>query len=239
MKKSDFIAIVEHAQAHKSNWFETETVFNAVKSLAGSILRKFSIDDPEQAEADTYLKAWSTGKVYQMSPLEICCYISKIAMNTGRDRYREDKHRHQHEIPFCAFDEDHNDNEYRESFVDSIPDSQQTISEAIENKETIRNFFFMAIKARQLPEIVKALEINKKQFSGASVSGYEFYHILATSISSYFSEEEMMDFEKVLVSLEEISVDKLYYKIYNDRKAEKKKTNNLSEKKRTVHIIIA
>lgn len=223
MKKS-FIAIVEHAQAHENKWFETETVFNAVKSLAGSILRKFSIDDPEQAEADTYLKAWSTGKVYQMSPLEIYCYISKIAMNTGRDRYREDKHRHQHEIPFCAFDED------RESFVDSIPDSQQTISEAIENKETIRNFFFMAIKARQLPEIVKALEIKKKQFSGASVSGYEFYHILATSISSYFSEEEMMDFEKVLVSLEEIPVEKLYYKIYNDRKAEKKKTNNLSEK---------
>lgn len=229
MKKSDFIAIVEHAQAHEAKWFETETVFNAVKSLAGSILRKFSIDDPEQAEADTYLKAWSTGKVYQMSPLEICCYISKIAMNTGRDRYREDKYRHQHEIPFCAFDEDRND-EYRESFVDSIPDSQQTISEAFENKETIRNFFFMAIKARQLHQIAKALEINKKQFSGASVSGYEFYHILATSISSYFSEEEMMDFKKVLVSLEEISVDKLYYKIYNDRKAKKRKQTTFQKK---------
>lgn len=225
MTKSKFIAIVEVAQANGQANYENVVFYNAVASVAESVVRNYrSINDPEQAVVDACEKIWKR-KCFEEKPLDLYNHVIALTKFVAATRYKKDKHRRQNEINSSAL-EDEND-EFRDTFWDRIPDPESSPDYYIK-KEIIRNHFSNLIKNKQLHDIINCFGIRKKAFGKNSiVSGTEFFLLIAPHLSPYFSNDEMKSFRNIFASIEKISVDKVYFKIYNNNK--KLKTQERSD----------
>lgn len=234
MTKSRFIAIVEVAQANGQANYENAVFYNAVASVAESVIRNYrnTISDPEQAVVDACVKIWKC-KCFDDSPLDFYNHVIALTHFVAKTQYKADKHRHQYEINSSAL-EDEND-EFRDTFWDSIPDPEFENDSYIK-KEIIRNTFYDLIQNRQWYKIIEYLEITKKDFKASStVSGTEFFLLISSRLAPYFSQNEMQTFLNILSSIDDISVNRLYYKIYNESKKRKVQEKEDTLKKSKAH----
>ena len=215
MTKSRFIAIVEVAQANGQADYENPLFYNAVASVAESVIRNYhTISDAEQAVVDACVKIWKR-QCFEENPLDLYNHVIALTKFVAKTHYKADKHRHENEINSSALEDE---DEFRDSFFDRIPDPE-SLPDSYIKKEIIRNHFSNLIENKQIHDIISCLGITKKAFGTTSfVSGTDVFHLVAPHLSSYFSQDEMQAFRNIFASIEKISVDKVYFKIYNNNK---------------------
>ena len=232
MTKSRFIAIVEVAQANGQANYENAVFYNAVASVAESVIRNYrSINDPEQAVVDACVKIWKR-KCFEEKPLDLYNHVIALTKFVAKTHYKADKHRHENEINSSALEDE---DEFRDTFWDSIPDPEFS-SDSYIKKDIIRNTFCDLIQNKQLYKIIEYLEITKKDFkAAATVSGTEFFLLISSRLTPYFSQNEMQTFLNILSSIDDISVNRLYYKIYNESKKRKVQGKEDTLKKSKAH----
>ncbi len=220
MTKSKFLTIVETAQANGQANYDNVVFYNAISSVAESVIRSYrnTINDPEQAVIDACVKIWKR-RCFEEEPLDLYNHVIALTRFVADNHYKADKHRHQNEINSSALEDENV--EFRDTFWDSIPDPEFS-SDSYIKKEIIRNTFCDLIQNKQLYKIIEYLEIAKKDFKASStVSGTEFFLLISSRLAPYFSQNEMQTFDNVFSSMGDISVNHLYYKIYNENKKSK------------------
>lgn len=219
---------------------KTKEANELLSELSPYVCRLVDRTFPEKHEFDredivnaVLCKVWHSAYCTEKEVRDIRSTLRTIAKNYVTDLYRAEK-KHLHTYAFSSLEAQGEDAEEDGSEREFADENAVSPLDACVARESVREFIAQTIRTKKLHVIVKRFDIKQKYFEGEETSWREIALYIREALISHFTAEEARELLHILKEIPAMSVDKLYYKIYNETKSKKKKqeknTAEFSEK---------
>ncbi len=214
MNKKTFLQIVREAQESGTATFAN--LFPVLWAVVRYITEDYDIFDRDMAADKAIEKTYrKTGDYIDRDPEELFGGICYFAHCCANNQYRERKKIKKYVEDFVFTSQEERDR----CIENETANRSRDMTERLIQREEIYEYFATAMRANDLYLFVAAFQIKKSDFEGkAVISGKEIFDKVYDKAYESFSPSDLKRIKEFLCSIPTIDVNKLYFKLYNERK---------------------